>query len=111
MELYKSAAALKHPGALYNLGIFYGQGRGGLKSDEETAMRLLRLAAVQGQPDAIDALKALDVQVTEPPLRDLNTWDYQHSPFLQNDNFVPTQTRLFVDNINYLQAQEYVTTF
>lgn len=106
MELYKSAAALKHPGALYNLGIFYGQGRGGLKIDQETATRLLRLAAVQGQQDAINALKELEdtITITEPPRKDLNGWSYPHSPFLQNDNYIPTQTRLFVENINCLQA-------
>lgn len=105
MKLYKSAAALKHPGALYNLGVFYGQGRGGLKIDQETATRLLRLAAVQGQQDAINALKALEDTITEPPNKDLNGWNYPHSPFLPNDNYIPTQTRLFVENINWLQAQ------
>lgn len=47
MELYRSAAAREHPAALYNLGIYYGQGRGGLTRDIVTATRLLRLAAVQ----------------------------------------------------------------
>lgn len=111
MEFYKSAAALKHPGALYNLGVFYGQGRGGLKCDHDTATRLLRLAAVQGQQDAIDALKDLDTPVAEPPNSDLNTWNYQHSPFFQNDNIVPPQTRLFVENLNYFQAQKCQATF
>ncbi|XP_075984789.1 uncharacterized protein LOC142982254 [Anticarsia gemmatalis] len=111
MELYKSAAALKHPGALYNLGVFYGQGRGGLACDQETATRLLRLAAVQGQQDAIDALKSLDVAVSESHSDDLNCWSYPHSPFLQNDNIIPTHTRLFVENLNYLQAQGREATF
>ncbi|CAB3233526.1 unnamed protein product [Arctia plantaginis] len=105
MEFYRSAAALKHPGALYNLGVFYGQGRGGLKIDQETATRLLRLAAVQGQQDAINALKALEDTIPENPNKDRNGWSYPHSPFLQNDNYIPTQTRLFVENINCLQAQ------
>ncbi|KAJ8711720.1 hypothetical protein PYW08_008674 [Mythimna loreyi] len=106
MELYKSAAALDHPEALYNLGIFYGQGRGGLKADQETAVRLLRLAAVQGQKDAIDALKYLDVSISEPRHQDVNSWNYEdHTQFSLNQNIVPTQSKLFIDNINFLQAR------
>ncbi|KAJ8709154.1 hypothetical protein PYW07_008980 [Mythimna separata] len=106
MELYKSAAALDHPEALYNLGIFYGQGRGGLKADQETAVRLLRLAAVQGQKDAIDALKYLDVSISEPRHKDVNSWTYQdHTQFSSSQNIVPTQSKLFIDNINFLQAR------
>lgn len=105
MELYKSAAALDHPEALYNLGIFYGQGRGGLKPDQETAVRLLRLAAVQGQKDAIDALKYLNVSISEPRHNDVNNWTYQqHTQFSSSQNIVPTQSKLFIDNINFLQA-------
>lgn len=106
MELYKSAAALDHPEALYNLGIFYGQGRGGLKADQETAVRLLRLAAVQGQQDAIKALKYLDVSISEPRHKDVNSWTYQEqTQFTSSHNIVPTQSKLFIDNINFLQAR------
>lgn len=107
MELYKSAAALQHPGALYNLGIYYGQGRGGLTRDLETATRLLRLAAVQGQKDAIDALQALEVEVEssrvdiEPPRVEIDdTWLNHHNPLLMTDSIVPpTPTSLFVENV------------
>lgn len=109
MELYRSAAALEHPGALYNLGIYYGQGRGGLTRDIVTATRLLKLAAVQGQQDAINALKSLDVDSAASSLRN-NTWKYQCSPYSHSDKIVPTFTNLFVENVNYTQQQSYHTT-
>lgn len=98
MELYRSAAALQHPGALYNLGIYYGQGRGGLSRDRATAIRLFRLAAVQGQQDAITALKSLEEPPT-PPENDLDAWTKQFSdPKLSN--IIPTHSALFVENVN-----------
>lgn len=105
MELYRSAAALQHPGALYNLGIYYGQGRGGLQRDIDTATRLLRLAAVQGQQDAINALKALDVEDITPPYNDLNQWTGHFSTLMQKDNIIPIPSTVFVENINYLQSK------
>lgn len=97
MEFYRSAAALEHPGALYNLGIYYGQGRGGLQCNLDTATRLLRLAAVQGQQDAIQALKALDIDIVELPIqKETKMWPYSH-----NDDIVPTQTTLFIDNVHF----------
>ncbi|XP_072933432.1 uncharacterized protein [Epargyreus clarus] len=107
MELYRSAAALQHPGALYNLGIYYGQGRGGLTQDTVTATRLLRLAAVQGQQDAIDALKTLDLETTEPQRDNTGNWMEQHLPYAQSHNIVPTQSVLFVDNANTLHSEAF----
>ncbi|XP_030030158.2 uncharacterized protein LOC115447289 [Manduca sexta] len=105
MELYKSAAALEHPVALYNLGIYYGQGRGGLTRDSETGIRLLRLAAIKGQEDAIKALKELNVDIGEssPKINMEETWTYTDS-FPQNKNIVPMQTTLFVENASFLQT-------
>lgn len=102
MELFRSAAVLEHPGALYNLGIYYGQGRGGLTRDIKTASRLLKLAAVQGQEDAVNALKSLDVDSTASSTRNDTTWNYQYSPYTHND-IVPTFTNLFAENVNYIQ--------
>lgn len=99
MEFYRSAASMEHPGALYNLGIYYGQGRGGLQRDLETATRLLRLAAVQGQQDAIGALKSLDLDI-EPPQVDIDLWP-KHA-YLHNDNLRPTHSSLFVENVNFM---------
>lgn len=59
MELYRSAAVKNHPSAMYNLAVFYGQGRGGLTRDVVTANDLLRVAAAQGQKEAISALKTI----------------------------------------------------
>lgn len=110
MELYRSAAALEHPAALYNLGIYYGQGRGGLTRDLDTATRLLKLAAIQGQKEAIDALKTLEVNSSEPVSSENGeSWTYCYSPYPHNDTIVPTPTTLFVENVNYLQARNYDT--
>ncbi|XP_063832321.1 uncharacterized protein LOC135081527 [Ostrinia nubilalis] len=107
MEMYRSAAALEHPGALYNLGIYYGQGRGGLVRDTVTATRLLRLAAVQGQQDAIDALKSLDLD-TEPQHNNTDTWSYQfNNQFGANNSIMPTPTTLFVENVSYCRPEKY----
>ncbi|CAK1593850.1 unnamed protein product [Parnassius mnemosyne] len=104
MDLYRLAAAQQHPGALYNLGIYYGQGRGGLARDTATAKRLLRLAAVQGQQDAIKALKGLEDDVSELSYgKDVDS-SALHSP---NENIVPTQSALFIENNNTLQGQNY----
>lgn len=104
MELYRSAAALQHPGALYNLAIYYGQGRGGLGRDPETAARLLRLAAVQGQQGAIDALKALEIDI-EPQRVEI---DDPCNPILMKDGFeLPTPTALFVENILFAPDQPH----
>lgn len=110
MEMYRSAATLEHPGALYNLGIYYGQGRGGLTRDTATATRLLRLAAVQGQQDAIDALKSLDVD-NEPLPKNDDKWSYQYNRrFGASDSIVPTPTTLFVENVNYTHPQKFEAT-
>ncbi|CAH2054549.1 unnamed protein product, partial [Iphiclides podalirius] len=99
MELYRLAAAQQHPGALYNLGIYYGQGRGGLIRDTATAKRLLRLAAVQGQQDAITALKGLCDDITEQVHEDdVDNWTKPSTIYPQNENIVPTQSVLFVEN-------------
>lgn len=58
MELYRSAAVKNHPSAMYNLAVFYGQGRGGLTRDIVTATELMRVAAAQGQKEAISAMKS-----------------------------------------------------
>lgn len=102
MEFYRSAASMEHPGALYNLGIYYGQGRGGLQHDLETAARLLRLAAVQGQQDAINALKSMDMEI-EPPHVEIDPWP-RHHPYLHNENHIPSHSSLFVENVNFLLA-------
>ncbi|XP_073966983.1 uncharacterized protein [Choristoneura fumiferana] len=110
MELYRSAAAREHPAALYNLGIYYGQGRGGLTRDIVTATRLLRLAAVQGQQDAIKALKELDVDTSEPKRKnDADAWTFAYTPppYSHNDNIVPTQSALFIENAQMFHTKIY----
>ncbi|CAG9793432.1 unnamed protein product [Diatraea saccharalis] len=101
MELYRSAAALEHPGALYNLGIYYGQGRGGLPRDTVTATRLLRLAAVQGQKEAIAALKSLNIDTQEPSHNKTSHQWFCNPGDSLHDNIVPIPTTLFVENVNY----------
>ncbi|XP_049886168.1 uncharacterized protein LOC126380649 [Pectinophora gossypiella] len=110
MELYRSAAALEHPGALYNLGVYYGQGRGGLTRDTDMATRLLRLAAVQGQKDAIEALKSLDIDMSEPPKQGEYNWAY-HRCTPEENSIVPMHTTLFVENVNYLRFPNQATVY
>lgn len=95
MELYRSAAALQHPGALYNLGIYYGQGRGGLAKDRETAIRLLRLAAVQGQEAAITALKSIQEDASSIPESQNKEYIKPDAYFEKHDNIIPTHSALF----------------
>lgn len=99
MELYRLAAAQQHPGALYNLGIYYGQGRGGLTRDTATAKRLLRLAAVQGHQEAVTALKGLGEDKPQPVYRhDEDKWTNSSSIYSPNETIVPTHSVLFVEN-------------
>lgn len=111
VELYQSAARLKHPSALYNLAIYYAQGRGGLKKDEAIATRLLRLAAVQGHEVAMNALKSIEEDIPEPPVdNDLDTQNrYPCSLFSDNLAGPPTLSSLFVENVSYLQTPQYNT--
>lgn len=105
MELYRAAASLEHAGAMYNLGIYYGQGRGGLTPDTKMATRLLRLAALKGQESAIAALKALDIEPIESPkTTDSQTFSYPFTPYAQSDlNVVPMHSSFFVD-VNLTQV-------
>ncbi|CAK1545696.1 unnamed protein product [Leptosia nina] len=108
MELYRSAAALQHPGALYNLGIYYGQGRGGLAKDVSTATRLLRLAAVQGQRDAITALAKLDIDMKEPTSpHEEDHWEKKYNPLIENGCNVPTHSALFVGSVKPISSYNY----
>ncbi|RVE50431.1 hypothetical protein evm_004968 [Chilo suppressalis] len=112
MELYRSAAALEHPGALYNLGIYYGQGRGGVTRNTTTATRLLRLAAVQGQQEAIEALKSLEVENEDPAHNKpaVHPWSYNLEVSTQ-DNIVPIPTTLFVENVDYCPRKIKATVY
>lgn len=55
-EWYRLAADQGHATAMYNLGVFYVHGWGGLRADIEVAKALFTKAAKFGQPDAIAAL-------------------------------------------------------
>lgn len=55
-EWYRLAADQGHATAMYNLGVFYAHGWGGLRADTEVAKALFTKAAKFGQPDAIAAL-------------------------------------------------------
>lgn len=110
MELYRSAAALQHPGALYNLSIYYGQGRGGLPRDTETATRLLRLAAIKGEENAIKALKALDIPPMEENITRTDTWAYSYLPYVQSDNTVSKESSHFAANLPFLHTAQCEAT-
>uniref|UniRef100_A0A6M2DEB5 Putative chitin synthase regulatory factor 2 pararge aegeria n=1 Tax=Xenopsylla cheopis TaxID=163159 RepID=A0A6M2DEB5_XENCH len=54
---YDMAARKGHTNAMYNLGVFYIQGRPGVKIDYSKARRFLLEAAEKGHNEAADALK------------------------------------------------------
>lgn len=56
MQLYELSASLGHPRAMYNLGVFYARGLGGLNRDYKQAKKYFKLAADLGQIDAQVAL-------------------------------------------------------
>lgn len=59
---YQKAAELGHLTAMYNLGVFYVHGWGGLTPDTEKARQLFQEAARKGQPDAQAALGMNETQ-------------------------------------------------
>jgi len=56
-DWYKIAAEQGHATAMYNLGVFYAHGWGGLQADINSAKKLFVQAAKLGQPDAVAALE------------------------------------------------------
>ncbi len=56
VELFKKAADAQNATGIYNLGIQYWAGKGGLSVDKAEANRLFRIAADMGQEDAIKFL-------------------------------------------------------
>lgn len=63
MECYDAAARLGHPKAMYNLGVFYATGLGGLRKNRKAARRCFQAAAHLGQ---IEAKLALGLPVGGP---------------------------------------------
>ncbi|XP_015112288.1 uncharacterized protein LOC107037961 isoform X2 [Diachasma alloeum] len=72
VKYYRSAAENGHAGAMYNLGVFHAQGRGGLPINLAEARELFTKAASLGQVEAQDALK-LDTRLTRGKSRDETT--------------------------------------
>lgn len=48
MKCYRAAAALGHKKAMYNLGVFYARGEGGLTKNREAAAACLLAAGISG---------------------------------------------------------------
>lgn len=61
MECYRAAASLGHKKAMYNLGIFYIHGRGGLKRNRAAAIACFEAADKMGLRQAKKALSLLEV--------------------------------------------------
>lgn len=64
MECYRIAASLGNKNGMYNLGIFYIHGRGGLKRNKEAARACFQAAEKMGSRQAKTALR-----VTETPAK------------------------------------------
>lgn len=60
MECYRAAASLGHKKAMYNLGIFYIHGRGGLKRNHAAAIACFEAAEKMGLRQATKALSLLE---------------------------------------------------
>lgn len=56
MECYDAASRLGHPKAMYNLGVFYASGLGGLRKNKKLARRCFEAAAQLGVIEAKTAL-------------------------------------------------------
>jgi TPR repeat protein len=56
MKLYEMAAIKGHAKAMYNMGVFYVHGMGGLERNNRMARKYFNQAAELGQEDAIKAL-------------------------------------------------------
>lgn len=65
MECYRAAASLGHKKAMYNLGVFYVHGRGGLKKNREAARACFEAADKMGLPQAKKALSLPE----KPPVK------------------------------------------
>ncbi|XP_001603280.1 DAP3-binding cell death enhancer 1 [Nasonia vitripennis] len=57
VKYYKRAADKGHADAMYNLGIYHAQGKGGLRTNLDTARQLFTEAAKKGQTQALKALQ------------------------------------------------------
>ena len=57
LECYRAASALGHAKAIYNVGVFYVHGLGGLQKDRRAAHECFRTAANLGLEDAKAALE------------------------------------------------------
>lgn len=60
MECYRAAASLGHKKAMYNLGIFYVHGRGGLNRNHAAAIACFEAAEKMGLSQAKKALSLLE---------------------------------------------------
>lgn len=56
MECFHLASTLGHPQAMYNLGVYYARGLGGLRRSRSMAKKCFTAAADMGLEDAIAAL-------------------------------------------------------
>lgn len=68
-ELYKDAADQGHVDAMYNLGVFHAQGKGGLMTNLSVAKQLFSAAAEKGHVQASEALE-LEKSYSQPSLQE-----------------------------------------
>lgn len=98
-EYYSDAAAHDHADALYNLGVFYAQGKGGLPLNINIARVYFTKAAKLGQ---VQARQALDLEKPEIPLKKSNTSTVQNTYF-SNTNLEKNK----IDNV-HVKLSDYM---
>lgn len=69
-ELYRHAADYGHVDAMYNLGVFHAQGKGGLRTNLNVARQLFSTAAEKGHIQASEALELEKSYIKHPTLQE-----------------------------------------
>ncbi|XP_015607485.1 uncharacterized protein LOC107273617 [Cephus cinctus] len=101
-KYYHDAAEQGHADAMYNLGVFHAQGRGGLPIDTNMARMLFTKAAGLGQVQAQEAL-SLEKNIKKNNLKDNSVLRMKANPFQakrisKDDN---TKDSMFVKMVEY----------
>lgn len=113
MKYYNDAAAHDHADALYNLGVFHAQGRGGLSINIDIARTYFTKAAKLGQ---VQAQHALDLEKTETqskknnntPINCLKKADLKiYKTDIMRNTLIDYNDKL---NVNFIEKSTYNTS-
>ncbi|XP_039289580.1 uncharacterized protein DDB_G0271670 [Nilaparvata lugens] len=94
-QCYQKASDLGHPTAMYNLGVFYAHGWGGLVADSTHARKLFTRAAMLGQREAQAALNLKPQVATQPQENNFSIRDFFDFPLISSTR--PNRNELEID--------------